>query len=56
MPNDIVNIAPTHNLFLICKETGCSKNGFKNFLNFIQIINIAINYINNEKHTRGIKK
>jgi hypothetical protein len=56
MPNDIVNIAPTHNLFLICKEIGCSKNGFKNFLNFIQIINIAINYINNEKHTRGIKK
>jgi hypothetical protein len=56
MPNDIVNIVPTHNLFLICEEIGRSKNGFKNFLNFIQIINIAINYINNEKHTRGIKK
>lgn len=48
-PNDIVNIRSIHNLFLICEEIGRSKNGFKNFLNFIQIINIAINYINNEK-------
>ena len=48
-PNDIVNIRSTHNLFLICEEIGRSKNGFKNFLNFIQIINIAINYINNDK-------
>ncbi len=55
-PNDIVNIKSIHNLFLICEEIGRSKNGFKKFLNFIQIVNVAINYINNEKHTRGIKK
>ena len=48
-PNDIVNIKSIHNLFLICEEIGRSKNGFKKFLNFIQIIGIAINYINNEK-------
>jgi len=48
-PNDIVNIRSIHNLFLICKEIGSGKNGFKKFLNFIQIINIAINYINNDK-------
>lgn len=48
-PNDIVNIRSIHNLFLICEEIGRSKNGFKKFLNFIQIINIAINYINNDK-------
>ncbi len=48
-PNDIVNIRSIHNLFLICVEIGSGKNGFKKFLNFIQIINIAINYINNDK-------
>jgi hypothetical protein len=48
-PNDIVNVKSIHNLFLICEEIGRSKNGFKNFLNFIQIINIAINYINNDR-------
>ena len=48
-PNDIVNIRSIHNLFLICLEIGSGKNGFKKFLNFIQIINIAINYINNDK-------
>lgn len=48
-PNDIVNVKSIHNLFLICEEIGRGKNGFKEFLNFIQIINIAINYINNDK-------
>jgi len=48
-PNDIVNIRSIHNLFLICVEIGSGKNGFKEFLTFIQIINIAINYINNDK-------
>ena len=48
-PNDIIYIRSVHNLFLICEEIGRSKNGFKKFLNFIQIVNVAINYINNEK-------
>ena len=50
-PNDIVNIKSIHNLFLIFEEIVRGKNGFKEFFNFIQIINIAINS-NNIEHIK----